>query len=196
MSRPDIPGSDVRRGPSSRPELSRPVAIARIGRGDTVLVEADAAERAPVAHRLDVPDVASLRCRWTLRPGATDGWFEADGLLDALVTRTCVVTLEPLEETVHETFAVLFVPEAEMPDEDDGDPDSPDLVPYDGVAIDLGDAAVEQLALALDPFPRVPEVARDGGDETPTGVPHGDGGDAAETRPNPFAVLLSRRDKG
>ena len=196
MSRPHITAPDAPGSASSRPELSRPVAIARIAPGCAVLVEAEAAERAPVARRLDVPDVASLRCRWALRPGGTDGTFEADGVLEALVTRTCVVTLAPLEETVREAFTVLFVPEESMPAEDDGDPDSPDLVPYDGATIDLGEATVEQLALTLDPFPRVPDVLRAAPDEASAEMGSGGGGEAPATRPKPFSILAARRGKG
>ena len=178
-----------------RPELEQLVAVARIGRGEAAVVEADGEARGRVARRLGVPDVAALRCRWTLsrRPGTTDE-FEADGVLDALVTRTCVVTLELLEEAVHETFSVVFVPASAMPVEDDSDPDSPDLVPYDGAAIDLGEATVEQLALALDPFPRVPDELRAAGDDA-----FGDAGaseGAADARPNPFSVLAARRGNG
>ncbi|MBN9990995.1 hypothetical protein JND45_16805, partial [Listeria monocytogenes] len=34
-----------------------------------------------------------------------------------------------------------------------------DTMPYDGAAIDLGEAAAETMALALDPFPRGPNAA-------------------------------------
>ena len=201
LSRPDLHDPDAALGAPSRPELSRPIAIARIARGSPIVVEADAVERALVARRLAVPDIASLRCRWELRRGGTDGDVEADGVLDALVTRTCVVTLEPLEEVVHEAFSVLFVPEERMPEEDDGDPDSPDLVGFEGAAIDLGEATVEQLALALDPFPRVPDALRAIEAADDLEIDDGSGGGAAAaqeepaTRPNPFAVLASRRGK-
>ena len=46
-----------------------------------------------------------------------------------------------------------------MPDgteAEDDDPEAPDDIPYGGGSIDLGEAAAEQLALALDPYPRRP----------------------------------------
>ena len=49
---------------------------------------------------------------------------------------------------------VRFVPEGR--EDPELDPDSDDEIPYSGVAIDLGEAAAEQLALMLDPYPRKP----------------------------------------
>jgi hypothetical protein len=44
-------------------------------------------------------------------------------------------------------------------DEIELDADSLDTIPYEGGAIDLGEAAAETMALALDPFPRGPNAA-------------------------------------
>ena len=52
-------------------------------------------------------------------------------------------------------------------------------MPYAGGAADLGEATVEQLALALDPFPRKPGAA----------LP----ADVTEEVSGPFAALLARR---
>ncbi len=49
-----------------------------------------------------------------------------------------------------------FILEGRQSEEDD--PDEPDQLVYDGVAVDLGEATVEQLALALDPYPRKPDA--------------------------------------
>ena len=65
-----------------------------------------------------------------------------------------MVSLEEFEATQRETFKLRFVP-AGM-EIDDQDPESDDEIPFDGGVIDLGEAAVEQLALDLDPFPRMP----------------------------------------
>ena len=76
-----------------------------------------------------------------------------------------------------ELFAVHFVPPGD--EIDDSDPEAVDQIPYVGGAADLGEAAVEQLALALDPFPRKPGAA----------LP----AEAAEEASSPFAALLARR---
>jgi uncharacterized metal-binding protein YceD (DUF177 family) len=133
-------------------ELSRPIVIGRLP--DAVMVDADAAERAAVATRLRVPEVRMLRCRFSLRQrGAV---VDADGVLEADVVQECVVSLEPVEQHVAERFSLRFVPEGR--ESVDDDPEAPDELPYRGTSIDLGEAAAEQLALALDPYPRHPDA--------------------------------------
>ncbi len=142
----------------SEPELHRPVAVDRVGpRGMEITVVAEAAECPAIAARLLLPAVASLSCRFQLTP-APQGRVAARGELQAAVTQSCVVSLEPFEATVAERFEVVFVPEG-LQDDGDDDPDSVDEIPYAGNSIDLGEAAVEQLALALDPYPHMPGAA-------------------------------------
>ncbi len=162
---------------SAVPEMSRPFAADRLGgAAATIVVEADATERLAVARRLGVASVASLRCRWILRGAAATDRIDADGLLECRLTQDCVVTLEPFEAGIVEAFTVVFVPEAALGDDDD--PEAPDELPFDGQSIDLGEATVEQLALALDPFPRAPGAELD-----PTATVRDD---------HPFAALRAR----
>ena len=158
------------------PELHRPVPIRRVGaEGLTVTVEADAAEREALAQRMRLPAIPALSCRFDLRPGSR-GAVEATGRLRARVVQVCVVSLDEFEADVAEDFVLRFVPEGE--ESDDDDPEAVDESPYRGEAIDLGEAAAEQLALALDPYPRKP------GAELP------EGGDAAvDPRLAALAVL-------
>ena len=135
-------------------ELSRRVLAEHIGRSDiAITVEADPAERAAIARRLMIPAVASLRCVWTLHPRQA-GMIEGHGVLQAKLTQTCVVSLEPFAVTIADKFEVHFVLEGR--ESEDDDPDAPDELVYDGVAVELGEATVEQLALTLDPYPRKP----------------------------------------
>ena len=138
-------------------ELHRPVALDRIGpQGTPVLVEADAEELPAIAARLGIPAVHALRCAFKLRR-IGGSVIEAEGELVAGVTQLCVVSLDEFDGTVRERFTVHFVPEGT--EDDDPEPDAIDQVPFQGSAIDLGEAAVEQLALALDPYPRKPGAA-------------------------------------
>jgi len=161
------------------PELHRPLALDRVG-AHVLVVDVDAGpdELAAVAARLRVLALGSLHCAFKLRRiGA--GIIEAQGVLRAQVTETCVVTLDPFSHEVRETFTVHFVPAGT--ENDDPDPEAVDQIPYPGSAADLGEAAVEQLALALDPYPRKPgaslpeELSVDGS--------------------SPFAGLLARRPR-
>jgi uncharacterized metal-binding protein YceD (DUF177 family) len=156
-------------------ELSRPVVIDRIpAAGLEQRVEANAAECAAIAARLRLPGVAALACTFHLVPVA--GMVRAEGRLEAEVTRTCVVSLEDFQQRVAEEFAVRFVPAGTESDED---PDSEDEIPTESGLIDLGEATIEQLALALDPYPRMPGAT----------LPEPE----AEEEANPFAALSRLR---
>ena len=60
-----------------------------------------------------------------------------------------------------------------------------DTIPYDGAAIDLGEAAAETMALALDPFPRGPGADRHC---KAAGV-------VSEEEAGPFGALAGLKDK-
>jgi uncharacterized metal-binding protein YceD (DUF177 family) len=89
-----------------------------------------------------------------------------------------VLTLEPLPVHVDERFEVNLVEALDTPPSDDGeidlelDDDSPDVA--ENGQIDLGQYAVEQLALQLDPYPRkdgaVFEQPPEPGEISPFGV--------------------------
>ncbi len=136
------------------PEVPRPFPLDRAGPGGaSVDVQADPLELPAVAARLGVPAVHALRCAFRLRRiGASV--IEAQGALSARLTQRCVVSLDEFEDDVGDEFTVHFVPSGS--EDEDPDPDAPDQIPYDGAVVDLGEAAVEQLALALDPYPRKP----------------------------------------
>jgi uncharacterized metal-binding protein YceD (DUF177 family) len=157
------------------PEFSRFVSLDRIGAlGLDYTVEASAAECAALTERMLIPAVKSLSCTFQLVREGRDKVY-AKGVLRADVTQNCVVSLEDFDSTVEEAFQVRFVPEGEESDDDDLESD--DEITFQGNVIDLGEAAAEQLALALEPYPRAPGV------ELP------ETGDEPEERPNPFAAL-------
>ena len=74
--------------------------------------------------------------------------------------RRASITEAPVPATIDEPVALRFVAHAESaPDEIELSEDDCDTVPIEGSAIDLGEAAAETMALALDPFPRAPGAA-------------------------------------
>jgi hypothetical protein len=160
------------------PEVSRPLALDRVGpAGVTMTVQADPAELPAVAARLGVPAVQSLRCEFRLR--WIGGIIEAEADLAAGLTQQCVVSLDDFDSTVQEHFVVHFVPAGT--EDEEPEPDVPDQIPFEGSMIDLGEAAVEQLALTLDPYPRRP------GAEMPA--------EAGEQAQGAFASLASLRTR-
>ena len=134
---------------------SEPVRLHQIGSGVTRILTPDGPARARIARALDLAALDAFEAEVTLAPSAA-GWT-LSGRVRAQATQTCGLTLEPLPVEIDAPFLVLLAETAEAdPDEivitlDD---ESPDLI-EDG-QIDLGQYAVEQLALRLDPFPRKP----------------------------------------
>jgi uncharacterized metal-binding protein YceD (DUF177 family) len=158
------------------PEFHRPLAVDRIGpAAQDHAVAATPAECTALAARLGVPAVHSLECHWRLRRGEA-GRIAAEGHLRARLVRECVVSLDEFETEMAEQFRLTFVPEGR--ESDDPDPESEDEIPYAGGAIDLGEAAAEQLALDLDPYPHKPGVT----------LPAA----ASEAAESPFAALARR----
>lgn len=154
-----------------RPEFSRPVAVDRIDRRGLIReIEADAAERASLARRFDLLSIESFRA--TVRVRAVEGGaaFRLDGHVDAEVTQRCVVTLGPVPETVSSDFVLLFRRE-EPGAEVEVDFEDEIVEPLEGDEIDIGEAAAQELAVALDPYPRAPGASLESLD--------GGGGEAA-----------------
>jgi uncharacterized metal-binding protein YceD (DUF177 family) len=163
---PGLPGS----------ELCRPVAVDRIGPdGLEVEVRASEAECGALARRMAIPAVLECVCRFSLS-AAPGGVVLAESHLRARVVRECVLSLDAFESLTEERFRLRFVPAGR--ESNDDDPDSDDEIAYHGGTIDLGEATAEQLALALDPYPRKPDAA----------LPDPE----AAAADSPFAVLARR----
>jgi uncharacterized metal-binding protein YceD (DUF177 family) len=116
------------------------------------------AERARVAKRIDVLELKSLVATMHVGPGG-GGLIEVRGRLKAELVQACVVTLEPVPDSIAEEFTLLFSRQAPKPKPaqevviDNGE-DPPEVL--NGDVLDLGEVIVEQLALAVNPYPRAP----------------------------------------
>lgn len=137
--------------------LSEPVRLNEIGKGLDRTLEPDAAARAKIAKALDLASLDAFVADLSVAPAANAG-YRLTGRVRASAVQTCGITLEPLPVEIDQRFSIDLV-EAVDPIETDEieitlDDDAPDII-EDG-RIDLGQYAVEQLALTLDPFPRKP----------------------------------------
>lgn len=138
------------------PEFSRPQRLDAIGKGEhRVEISADAGERAALARRFGLIAIDRLDATMTVQRDATG--VVARGQLEGAVVQACSVTGDPVPAQIAEDFTIRFLPEGTVEgDEVELSDEECDTVFYSGGAIDLGEAAAETLALALDPFPRSP----------------------------------------
>lgn len=140
------------------PEFHRPERVDTIGEGARSLtIAASPAECAALAARFGLVEVTNLVATFSLQRDA-DGII-AQGRVTAHVIQACVVTGEGVSAGIDEEVALRFVDdEGVAGDEIELSADVLDVIPYAGGIIDLGEAAAETMALALDPFPRSPNA--------------------------------------
>ncbi len=131
------------------------VRIDRIGAGLERHLAPDDASRARIAKALDLASLDSMTADLMLKPD--DAGWHLTGKVRARAVQTCGLTLQPLPVDIDSAIDLRIVeaaPQWEEGEEIDiaGTDSMPDE-PEDG-RIDLGAYAVEQLSLALDPYPR------------------------------------------
>jgi len=138
-----------------RPEFSRRVDLARVGALEsTYPISAEAGERAALARRFELLSLDRLEAEIRLkRMGG--GMVRLTGRFSTDVVQACVLSLEPVASALEQDFTVLYGP-AEPDKTVMVDLESDAAEPFDGDAIDIGEAVAQQLALALDPYPRAP----------------------------------------
>jgi len=162
-----------------------PVAIAEVSEaGRHVHLDAPEPARHEIAALAGLRTLDSLTADFDVTHRG-DG-LRVRGVVRARVGQTCVVTLDPLDNTVEEAVDVSFSPSVSKSEADlalDLDPAAPEPVePMRGGTLDLAAVAVEFVLLGLDPYPRKPGVAFE-----PVAV----GDDTEEAPPHPFAGLAA-----
>lgn len=137
---------------------SAPVRLHQVRVGEQRRLAPDEAARRRIAAALDLASLDSFIADVTLTTSGQSGW-KLSGRVVADAVQSCGLTLEPLPVHIDTRFSVSLT-EAAASDAETGeiditlDDDTPDLI--EEGQIDLGQYAVEQLALRLDPFPRKP----------------------------------------
>lgn len=158
--------------------------------GAEIMVSPRPEELQKLAQWLDVQSVQMFEGKVTLTKLAAHR-YRYDAALTCDLTQSSVVSLEPVRTRIEERFSrelhvhhrarYAKVPEMEAPAMD-GEDDVPEEL--DSPHYDLAAPLLEELSLALDPYPRAPgEIF-----EPPNGL-------AAETE-SPFAVLKKLKDRG
>lgn len=154
------PQADERLGP----EFSRLFPIEALGDDEVIeRIEASEAERQALARRLGLLSLDRLVAELRISRPEAGPVVALAGRFEAEVTQACVVTLAPLRGRVAQEFASLYAPTADAagdtgPVEVDPAADDPPE-PLGSRGLDLGEAVVQQLAVALDPYPRAERAA-------------------------------------
>lgn len=141
------------------------INVARLpSKGTPVRIEATEQQRADLALAHDLLEVRSLQVDMLVVPWKRNG-VRVAGTVSAAVVQACVVTLEPVEGIVDETFEQVFLPHdsklgrlgfdggGEILLDAEGD-DSPET--FEGDSLDVGALAEQFFGLAIDPYPRKP----------------------------------------
>ncbi|HEY1614878.1 MAG TPA: YceD family protein [Rhizomicrobium sp.] len=151
--------------------------------GFETIIRPDEGALRQLAEWLDVIEVVRFEARIDVRPKSKTRFaYEAD--IDAEIVQNCVVTLEPVHTRIerHVVRALHLAPGLHHPPDKGGiltltpndDETSEEIESRD---YDLATPLLEEMALAIDPYPRAPGVAFE---------PPSDG-DGAES--GPFAAL-------
>ena len=161
----------------------------------TVRISANPADLVRLGKQWNVPKVLSFDAEMTLGRWKRDG-VRGRGHVSSSIVQECVVTLDPVTQQVEEDFEAIFLPEnsrlaSRMLDGngemflDPGGPDLPEL--FSGDSIDVGAVVAEFAALAIDAYPRKPDLDfADRIESDPT----------SDKKPSPFAVLQGlKRDE-
>ncbi len=174
--------------PSQGPEWPLTVAAVRVTAQPLRLsVEAGPAVREALAGRFAILAIDSLAADVALRR-LTDGDIAASARLRARLQQACVVTLEPVAESIDVTIEGRFTHRASDPGDPlvlvdpDDETDEPEPI-VDGT-LALGEWLAQQLSLAMDAYPRAAGAA----------VERTHAGEAPETGPaSPFGDLARLR---
>ena len=146
----------------TQPEFSHIVTLADAHQGRTFEITADATERAAIAKRLGLIELAHFSVSADVRSVA--GGIAVTGAIDARLTQSCAATGLAVPAKLHDEFDLRFLRDAEpaagSEEEIEISDADCDILPLDEDRIDVGEAAVQTLSLALDPCPRHPDADR------------------------------------
>lgn len=130
--------------------------------GEVLLYEADASLREKLAGALDIEAVDSLVFKGKLSRYRKSG-LRIAGTLSCNAVQACVVSLEPVPETLSLEIDRRFLPQRDLIRENERmeagelliDPDDAlEVDELEGGGVDLWEILLEEITLALDPFPR------------------------------------------
>lgn len=175
---------------NDRPEFSRVVNLENLGKDEIRLdYLATAEECAALARRFGLTAITCLRALGGLRRMG-GGQVRLRVTLEAEVSQTCVVTLDPVVNRIEEDLDILFETERrESAALDSAFDPTADREPLMGDSLDVGEIVAEELAVSLDPYPRKSGISLGIGPSGPVA--------RAEEKPQggPFEALAALKQK-
>ncbi|TAH37626.1 MAG: DUF177 domain-containing protein [Alphaproteobacteria bacterium] len=167
-------------------EFTKVIAVSEIPpQGRTMHFESTVEERIAIAARAKIPDVDSFAIELQLQFLPQSHILEIKGFGRAKITQVCVVTLEPFEAELNFDFDCQCL-ESERAKKWNNEMDSVEDYAQGGFEevidgkVDIGEIAVQEFILALDPYPHKPGARADL-----------DAANQASGEDNPFSVLKS-----
>lgn len=180
--------------------LSHLVNVTRMpSKGLNIKLEPDDGVCAELATQCDVLSISEFSAQLNVKSWHKDG-VRVSGQLNATLTQSCIITLEPVPAQIDAQIDAVFVPSTsklakpkinaetrELIVEAEGD-DVPEL--FELPNLDVGAVAAEFFALELNPYPKSPNA-----DEIAAALAEQDEKTKSDAAENPFAALTKIRDK-
>ena len=177
--------------------------------GKVVKMQADASQLKEIAERLGVAELKSIKAELRLSLKNSGHILHIEGEFNAEIVQECVMSLQPVESSVSDTFEAWFADHSkaasftrakhQMKAMEEGDEvqvleEKDDPEPLVNGQVDLGEVVVQFLSLSIDPYPRAA-----GMEESPIAEAIQGKGvkqvSPSSLRPNPFAALKNWRPK-
>lgn len=145
-------------------EYVRVMKVEKLGREPIhFTLEPDENQRADLAKRLNIVDVPFLKASGELVRQEKSSRIELNAKFEAEAVQACVLTLAPVLQKIEQSFTMCYTfnsADATLEDAeyvvDLEEEDLPELI--ENGEIDVVQAVAEQLALALDPYPRAEDA--------------------------------------
>ncbi len=140
-------------------DLARRIPVAKLtAQAQPLRLSADEATRRAITERFDLLAVDRLEADLEIaREGAG---ARLTGRITAAVVQACVVSGEPVPTVVDESVSLRFE-EPTNEDELELAEDALDTLAIEDGMVDVGEAVIQSLVLALEPYPRADQAALD-----------------------------------
>ncbi|SDG70737.1 YceD family protein [Pelagibacterium luteolum] len=134
--------------------------------GRVIIINSDDEQKKALADRLKVDVVEDFAAKVTVT--RFRGGLRAEGRVSGTIVQACVVTGDPVTQSIDEAVDRVYLPGHDEASEASAgaevfvnleDDDLPDY--FDGNEIDLADLVLEVFALSIDLYPRKPGVELD-----------------------------------